>query len=119
MKYFHFTFEVSKVVKEDGAGYGACRDCNDVPHSPRSTDGPRFDGSLLVPPVVTHLAVALYILNTKAGVTEVQDVIEFLMYEEFDLFDFSFYLHNIDQCVLISEDVAKQAVSKYCRLQDK
>ena len=69
--------------------------------------------------MLTHLAVALFIFNTKAGGTEFQNVIDVLMEENFDLSDFRFYLHNIDQCVRISEDVAKQAVSKYCRLQDK
>ena len=112
MKSFHSNPEVSKGVEEDGAGCGDCRDCTDAPDSPRSTDGPRVDGRLPVPPALTHLAVALCILNKKAGDTEVQEVIELLMEEKFDLSGFRFCLHRIDQCVRIYEDVAKQAVSK-------
>ena len=63
--------------------------------------------------------MALFILNKKAGGTEVEKVIELLMDEEFDLFDIRFYLYSIDQCVRISQDVTKQAVSYYRDLQDK
>ena len=90
MKSCHSNPEVSKVVEEDGAGCGDCRDCNDAPNSARSTDGPRVDGSLPVPPVLTHLAVNLCILNTKAGGPEVQEAIELLMDEEFYLSDLRF-----------------------------
>ena len=106
-------------MEEDESGCGNCRDCNDAPDSSRSTKGTRVDGRLPVPPVLTHLSVALYIFKKNAGGTEVQEVIELLMGEELDLSDFRFYLQNIDQCVRISEDFAEQAVSKYFCLQDK
>ena len=57
MKSFHSNPEVSKGAEEDGAGCGDCRDFNDAPDSPRSTEGPRVDGSLPVPPVLTHFSV--------------------------------------------------------------
>ena len=111
--------ELSKSVEEDGAGCGDCRDRKDAPESSRSTDGPRVDGSLPFPPVLTHLSVALCILNTKAGGTKVQEFIGFLMDEKFDLSEFRFYLHSNGQCFRNSENVAKQTVSNYFRVQDK
>ena len=106
-------------MEEDGAGCGEWRDYNYAPDSPRCNEGLHVDGRLPVPPLLTHISVVLCNLNTKYGGTEVQEVIELLMDEEFDLSDFRFYLANIDQCFRISEDAVRQTVSKYFRLQDK
>ena len=65
-------------------------------------------------PLLTHLAVSLSLVHMKLGGSDVQDILDILLDDGFDLAAFRYRVRTIQDCTRMTESVAHDVVGKYC-----